>query len=75
MNDVHINGLGVFLPGEPVPNDNMEEYLGYVFGKPSRFKKIVLKKSQIKKRYYALDRQGRSLYSSSGMRRRQFKPL
>jgi 3-oxoacyl-[acyl-carrier-protein] synthase III len=67
MTDVHINGLGVFLPGEPVPNDNMEEYLGYIFGKPSRFRKIVLKQNQIKKRHYALDRQGRSLHSSSGM--------
>ena len=67
MNDVHINGLGAFLPGEPVPNDDMEEYLGYVFGKPSKYRTIALKQNQIKHRHYALDKQGHSLHSSSGM--------
>jgi 3-oxoacyl-[acyl-carrier-protein] synthase-3 len=67
MSDVHINGLGAFLPSEPVPNDDMEEYLGYVFGKPSKYRTLTLKQNQIKHRHYALDKQGHSLHSSAGM--------
>jgi 3-oxoacyl-[acyl-carrier-protein] synthase III len=67
MNDVFINACGAFLPGDPVPNAEMEDYLGYIFGKPSRYKAISLKQNRIKQRHYALDKQGRSLHSSSGM--------
>ena len=35
-NDVFITGVGKFLPGEPIPNDRMEDYLGRIHGKPSR---------------------------------------
>lgn len=67
MYDVYINGLGAFLPGNPITNTEMEDYLGLVFGKRSKFRAISLKQNQIKTRYYALDQQGRSLYSSAGM--------
>lgn len=30
MNDVYINSLGAFLPGAPVPNAEMEDYIGCV---------------------------------------------
>jgi len=67
MNNVYINGLGAFLPGNPVSNAEMEDYLGCVFGKPSKYRSASLKQNQIKTRHYALDKQGRSLHSSSGM--------
>ena len=67
MNNVYINGLGAFLPGEPVPNAEMEDYLGCVFSKPSKYRAASLKQNRIKTRHYALDKQGHSLHSSSGM--------
>src|SRR5277367_294866 len=67
MNDVYINGLGAFLPGEPVPNAEMENYIGRVFGKSSKYRAVSLKQNRIKNRHYALDKEGHSLHSSSGM--------
>lgn len=56
---VYINALGKFLPGEPISNDEMEEYLGYVGGKPSRLRSRILKQNGIQSRYYAIDREGK----------------
>jgi 3-oxoacyl-[acyl-carrier-protein] synthase-3 len=67
MNEVYVNSLGAFLPGNPIPNTEMEDYLGCVFGKPSKYRAITLKQNQIKQRHYALDKQGCSLHSNSGM--------
>lgn len=59
---VYINALGVFLPGSPVSNEEMEEHLGFVGGRPSRLKARILKQNGIQTRYYAIDRQGRVCY-------------
>ena len=44
LNEVYITNTSLFLPNEPVTNDEMEDYLGYINGKPSKSKKIVLRK-------------------------------
>ena len=49
---VYINSIASFLPGVPVPNEEMEDYLGLIGGKPSRVKPIVLRQNGIKTRYY-----------------------
>ena len=67
MIDVYINGLGAFLPGDPIPNAEMEDYIGRVFGKSSRYRATSLRQNKIKTRHYALDRDGGSLYSSADM--------
>ena len=59
---VYINALGKFLPGEPVSNDEMENHLGLVGGKPSRLKSRILKQNGIQSRYYAIDSEGRVLF-------------
>lgn len=51
---VYISKLSSFLPNEPVANDEMENILGYVGGRSSRIKKIILNQNQIKQRYYAI---------------------
>lgn len=56
MSEVFITRLAKFLPNEPVPNDQMEEYLGKIDGRPSKAKGIVLRNNQIKTRYYAIDK-------------------
>lgn len=67
MEEVYINSLGCFLPGAPVSNNEMEDYIGKIHGKSSRYKSLVLRQNRIKTRYYALDKNGKSLYSNSQM--------
>ena len=47
-----------FFPNEPVSNDEMEEYLGYINDAPSKSKAIVLRNNGIKRRFYALTKEG-----------------
>lgn len=67
MNPVYITSLGKFLPGSPVGNDEIEEYLGKIGGKPSKTKRLILEKNQIKYRYYAMDKEQKSLYTNAEM--------
>ena len=53
MRSVFITRLSKCLPNEPVGNDEMENVLGMVDGKPSRARSIVLRNNGIKTRYYA----------------------
>lgn len=53
---VFVNQVSSFLPNGPVPNEEMEDYLGLINGKPSRVKNIVLRQNGIKCRYYALNK-------------------
>lgn len=55
MRDVYINKIAAFFPNEAVDNDNIENVLGMVDGKPSLVKRIVLKSNKIETRYYAID--------------------
>ena len=56
MTQVYINDIQVTLPNIPIENTEMEEYLGYIGGKKSRAKNIVLKSNGIKQRYYVLEK-------------------
>lgn len=56
MANVYINDVQVFLPNSPIGNDEMEEYLGYIGGKKSKAKNIVLRSNGIKQRYYVLEK-------------------
>jgi len=67
MNQVYMTSVGKFLPGSPISNDEMEDYLGKIGGKPSKTKRIILEKNQIKYRYYAMDKDQKSLYSNAEM--------
>ena len=62
-----ITSLGKFLPGEPVDNDAMEEFLGAINGKVSRVGRRILRQNGIKTRYYAIDRQQKTLFSNAAM--------
>lgn len=56
MNQVYITSIGKFLPGAPVGNDEMEDYLGKIGGKSSKTMRRILEQNKIKYRYYALDK-------------------
>lgn len=65
--DVFITKASRFLPNDPVSNDDMEQYLGMVDGKPSKARRIVLRKNGIKQRYYALDKEGHVTHTNAQM--------
>lgn len=65
MSDVFINRIGKYLPNNPISNDEMEDYLGKIDGRPSKAKGIILRNNQIKTRYYAIDkRTGKSTHTN-----------
>ena len=64
---VYINKTSSFFPNEPVANDDMELYLGYINGKPSKSKPIVLRNNGIINRYYALEKGGKSTHTNAQM--------
>jgi 3-oxoacyl-[acyl-carrier-protein] synthase-3 len=65
--NAYITSTGAFLPGPPVGNDEMEEILGCVEGKPSRLKARILKANGIQPRHYAIDRNHRTVHSNLDM--------
>lgn len=67
LREVYITNTSIFLPNEPVSSDEMEEYLGYINGKPSKSKKIVLRNNGIKTRYYALTKEGKATHTNAEM--------
>jgi len=67
LKEVYINNTSSFFPNEPVANDEMEEYLGYINATPSRSKAIVLRNNGIKRRFYALTKEGISTHSNAAM--------
>jgi 3-oxoacyl-[acyl-carrier-protein] synthase-3 len=62
---VYINRIAKFLPGKPVSNDEMEDYLGVVDGRKSRAKAVILRNNRITNRYYSRDKQGNSTHSNA----------
>ena len=65
--NAYVTSTGSFLPGPPIGNDEIEEILGYVEGKPSRLKARILKANGIKTRHYAIDKSHRTTVSNSQM--------
>ena len=46
----YINHIGKFLPGDPISNEEMEDYLGMIDGAPSRAREKVLNQNKIEPR-------------------------
>jgi 3-oxoacyl-[acyl-carrier-protein] synthase-3 len=67
MTQPFIHSLGKFLPGEPVDNHAMEEFLGVIHGKASRVRRRILKQNGIETRYYAIDRKQQTQFSNAAM--------
>ena len=52
----YINKIASYLPNSPINNEEMEDYIGLIGGKPSRVRSIVLRQNGIKTRYYGLNK-------------------
>ena len=66
-NEVYITNTSSFFPNDPVSNDEMEDYLGFINNTPSRSKAIVLRNNGIKNRFYALTKEGKSTHTNAQM--------
>ncbi|MFC0215111.1 3-oxoacyl-[acyl-carrier-protein] synthase III C-terminal domain-containing protein [Paenibacillus chartarius] len=73
MYPVYITSIGKFLPGEPVANDEIEEYLGKIGGKRSKSMRRILEQNKIRYRHYAIDKNQKSLYSNAEMASRAIR--
>jgi len=65
--EVYITKTASYLPNEPVSNDEMEEYLGLINATPSKSRRIVLRNNGIKRRFYALTKEGKATHSNAEM--------
>jgi 3-oxoacyl-[acyl-carrier-protein] synthase-3 len=65
--EVYITRTASFFPNDPVSNEEMEEYLGYINKNPSKSKRIVLRNNGIKRRYYALTKEGKMTHTNAEM--------
>ncbi len=52
---VFINRISACLPHDPVDNEQMEARLGMVGDKPSRARKLILRRNGIQQRHYVID--------------------
>lgn len=75
VSNVYINKTSSFLPNEPIGNDEIEEVIGQIGGNASRAKNLILKKNQIKTRYYSLNKKGQIVYSNAEMSALAIKKL
>ncbi|HTB52984.1 MAG TPA: beta-ketoacyl-ACP synthase III [Ferruginibacter sp.] len=75
FNQVYITNTSSFFPNEPVSNDDMESYLGFIDDKPSKSKRIVLRNNGIKNRFYALNKGGKSTHTNAEMTAKAVRSL
>src|SRR5512135_3511600 len=74
--EVFLTRTAAFLPLEPVGNDEIEQVLGMVGGRPSKARRIVLRSNGIQHRHYALDRAtGQPVMSNAEMAARAVQGL
>jgi 3-oxoacyl-[acyl-carrier-protein] synthase-3 len=74
-NAVYINRIAKFLPGNPVGNDEMEEYLGFIDGRKSKAKAIILRNNKITTRYYSKTKEGISTHTNAELTAEAVKSL
>ncbi len=75
LKEVYITKLSKFLPNNPVSNNEIEDYLGYINGKPSKSKNLVLRSNRIKQRYYAVDKNGKVTHTNAQLTSEAVKGL
>lgn len=75
LKEVYITRTASFFPNNPVSNDEMEEFLGYINDKPSKSKRIVLRNNGITNRYYALEKGGKVTHTNAEMTAQAIRTL
>ena len=63
----YITATGVFLPGYPVANDEIEDYIGKAGRASSDLKDLILANCGIRTRHYAIDKKQQTVISNAAM--------
>lgn len=63
----YITATASFLPGNPVPNDEIEDYLGTLGPATSDLRDLTLQNCGIKTRHYAIDKNQKTIISNAAM--------
>jgi 3-oxoacyl-[acyl-carrier-protein] synthase-3 len=64
---VYLQSASYFLPGEPVDNAHMDDYIAPLNRISSRIKSRILAENGIKQRHYAIDMQGNTVMSNAAL--------
>ncbi|MBX3239217.1 MAG: beta-ketoacyl-ACP synthase III [Chitinophagaceae bacterium] len=75
LNEVYITKTSHYFPNDPVSNEEMEEYLGYINNEPSKSKRIVLRNNGITNRYYAVKKDGSVTHTNAELAANAVKAL
>jgi 3-oxoacyl-[acyl-carrier-protein] synthase-3 len=67
LKDVFITGAGVFLPGDPVSNERMEDHLGRIAGRDSVLGRKALRWNGVEGRHYAMQPDGSVSHTNAQM--------
>lgn len=65
LKEVFITRTAAFLPNEPISNDEMETYLGFINEQASKSRRIVLRNNGIKNRHYAMTKNGEATHTNA----------
>ena len=64
---VFVQSAGYFMPGEPVANAQMDAYIAPLNRLSTRIQRRILAENGIQQRYYAIDTEGRTVFSNAPM--------
>ncbi len=67
FDDVYVRGSGFFMPGEPVSNAQMDAYIAPLNRMSPRIQRRILAENGIRERHYAIDTEGRTVFSNAQM--------
>ena len=62
---VYLESAGYFMPGEPVSNAQMDDFIAPLNRVSERIKRRILAENGIRQRYYAIDAEGRTLHTNA----------
>ncbi len=61
----YVTASGQFLPGPPIQNDAMADYIGRLSPEADRLGRLTLRKNGIRTRHYAIDRDGTTQWTAA----------
>lgn len=67
MHSVYVTRTGQFLPGDPIGNEAMADYIGRLSPAAERLGRLTLRQNRIKSRHYAIRPDGSSDWTVAGM--------
>jgi 3-oxoacyl-[acyl-carrier-protein] synthase III len=67
FDSVFVSSTGLFMPGEPVGNEDLDRYIAPLGAASARIKRRILAENGIKSRHYAIAEDGSTVHSATAM--------